>query len=204
MDLQRAWKKLETERLEQPLYIPLSGHPRKLHSRHPAIKMKNGLYISLAFTVAFLAVFVLLFFRYDPWLIKFFTGLMVGVYIFFGVYNFITLNRLNEQLKMAFAGSLKDSLVRIHSIIHQSIRYQERVALFIYPLSAIAGFLMGVGEHDNFEQNIQQPKMLMVLAVAIVIATPLCYWMARWMYKITYDKYLDQLKALIRDMEVEG
>jgi hypothetical protein len=42
---------------------------------------------------------------------------------------------------------------------------------------------------------------LIILAISIAVLTPACYFLAKWMYKVSYDKYLDQLKKLIDEMD---
>ncbi len=204
MDLQRAWKKLETERLEKPFDTPLSRHPKWLHSKHPAIKLQQGLKISLGFAVIFFVVFIGLFLRYDPWLIKLFIAIVLGSFSFFGIANYLTLQRVNRELNRALTDPLKESLERIHNIIYRSMRFQEIGAIFLYPFSAIAGYMMALGELDNFDDKIQQTKFLLPMIIAAIVCIPLCYWLTRWMYKVSYETYMDQLKVLIRDMETEG
>lgn len=201
MDLREVWKKLEHDRLEKPAQWSTDAHPEKSKSKHPALKLKKSLETTLGFSIVFLIFFIVLIFLFDHWLIKLFIGAVAGAYIFFSWYNYITLKELKLQLKQAFDTSLKASLEQIHKIVFQSIRFQEKAALFIYPFSVIAGYMMGLAQHDNFEQDIQETSVLVALAIAIVVLTPACYYLARWMYKVSYDKYLDQLKKLIHEMD---
>ncbi|WKZ59406.1 MAG: hypothetical protein QY309_16275 [Cyclobacteriaceae bacterium] len=201
MDLHETWKKLEHDRLEKPADWKPHEHPENCRSKHPALKLKKSLETTLGFSVVFLTLFIVLIFLFDHWLVKLFIGAVGGAYVFFSWYNYITLKELKLQLKQAFDTSLKTSLEQIHRIVFQSIRFQEKAALFIYPFSVIAGYTMGLSQHDNFEQDIQETSVLIALVIAIVILTPACYYLARWMYKVSYDKYLDQLKKLIHEMD---
>jgi hypothetical protein len=201
MDLREAWKKLEHDRLEKPAQWSADARPEKSKSKHPALKLKKSLETTLGFSVAFLIFFIVLIFLFDHWLLKLFIGTVTGAYVFFSWYNYITLKELKLQLKQAFDTSLKTSLEQIHRIVFQSIRFQEKAALFIYPFSVIAGYMMGLSQHDNFEQDIQETSVLVALAIAIVVLTPACYYLAKWMYKVSYDKYLDQLNKLIHEMD---
>jgi len=201
MDLHEAWKKLEHDRLEKPADWKPHEHLEKCRSKHPALKLKKSLETTLGFSVVFLALFIVLIFLFDHWLIKLFIGVVAGAYVFFSWYNYLTLKQLKLQLKQAFDSSLKTSLEQIHKIVFQSIRFQEKAALFIYPFSVIAGYMMGLSQHNNFEQDIQDAKVLLALLIAIVVLTPACYFLAKWMYKISYDKYLNQLKKLIDEMD---
>ncbi len=201
MDLHEAWKKLEEEHLEKPANWKTVEHPEKSRSKHPVIRLKKSLETTLVFAVVFLVLFIVLIFIFDPWLVKLFIGIIIGAYVFFTWYNYITYRDLNLQWQQAFEGSLKSALQNIHSIIYKSIRFQEKAALFIYPFSVMAGYMMGLSEYNNFEQDIQETRVLIALLIAIIILTPACYYLAKWMYKISYDKYLDQLKKLIEEMD---
>jgi hypothetical protein len=201
MDLHKTWKKLEHDRLEKPAQWRADVHPEKSKSKHPALKLKKSLETTLGFSIVFLVLFIALIFLFDHWLIKLFIGVVAGAYVFFTWYNYLTLKELKLQLVQAFDSSLKTSLEQIHRIVYQSIRFQEKAALFIYPFSVIAGYMMGLSQHNNFEQDIQDSTVLLALLIAIVVLTPACYFLAKWMYKISYDKYLNQLKKLIDEMD---
>ncbi|HRJ30707.1 MAG TPA: hypothetical protein PLV21_02135 [Cyclobacteriaceae bacterium] len=201
MDLNEAWKKLEAERLEKPAAWKAVDHPEKCRSRHPVIRLKKSQETTLVFSVIFLLVFVVLFFLFDPWLVKLFIGIIIGAYVFFTWYNYITYRNLKRQWQKAFEGSLKTALQNIHSIVYKSIRFQEKAALFIYPFSVAAGYMMGLAQHDNFESDIRDSRILLVLLIAAVTMTPVCYYLAKWMYKISYDKYLKQLQSLIDEID---
>jgi hypothetical protein len=201
MDLQKAWNKLEHDRLEKPAAWQLPRHPEKGRSRHPVIKLRNSLFLTLIFSVVFLFTFVVLIFLFDHWLVKFFIGTIIAAYVFFTVYNYRAYRAVKAQMANAFAGSLKSALQSIHDCVYRSIRFQEKAALFIYPFSVTAGFMMGLAEHNNFDEDIQNIKIIAALLIAILILTPLSYYAARWMYKITYDKYLDQIKKLSEELD---
>jgi hypothetical protein len=201
MDLHEAWKKLEHEQLEKPANLKAVFRPERGRSKHPALRLKKSLEITLGFSVIFLILFVALFFMFSPWLVKGMIGIIIAAYIFFTWYNFITLLKLKAQLQQAFETSLKVALQQMHDIVYQSIRFQEKAALFIYPFSVMAGYMMGLSEHNNFDQDIQDVRVLIALLIAIIILTPACYYLAKWMYKISYDKYLNQLRNLIAEMD---
>jgi hypothetical protein len=201
MDLHKAWKKLEEERLEKPAEWKAAEHPEKCRSRHPVIRLKKSLEITLIFAVVFLIIFIVLLFLFDPWLIKLFIGIIIGAYVFFTWYNYITYRKLKHQWQQAFEGSLKSALQNIHDNVFNSIRFQEKASLFIYPFSAIAGYMMGLSLHPNFEDNIRDTRIIVIMFIAAALLTPLCYFLAKWMYKVSYDKYLNLLQSLIDEID---
>ncbi|MFN3839576.1 MAG: hypothetical protein ACK4RF_02620 [Cyclobacteriaceae bacterium] len=200
MDLNKAWKKLE-EDLEKPANWNTPEHPEKSGSRHPVIRLKTNLEIALAYTVIFLLIFVVLMFLFDPWLIKLFIAIIISTYVFFAWHNYSIYRNLKSQWQQALEGSLKSALQNIYSVVHTSIRFQEKAALFIYPFSAIAGYMMGLSLHQNFEEDIHNTRIVVIMFITAAVLTPLCYYLARWLFRIYYDKYLNQLQSLIREME---
>lgn len=201
MDLREAWKKLEEEHLEKPSIWKAVEHPEKSRSKHPVIRLKKSLETTLVFAVVFLLMFVVLIFLFDPWLVKLFIGIVIGAYVFFTWYNYITYLNLKLQWQKALEGSLKAALQNIHSVVYKSIRFQEKASLFIYPFSAIAGFMMGLSIHQNFEEDIRDTRIIVIMFIVAAVLTPLCYYLAKWMYKISYDKYLNQLQSLIHEID---
>jgi hypothetical protein len=201
MNLREAWKKLEHEQLEKPAAWEPCLPGEGCRSKHPALVLKRFLGITVGFSLTFLIIFIILIFLFNHWLIKLFIALVAGSYFFFFIYNCITLNRVKLQLKQGFDVSLKTALAKIHDVVFQSLRLQEKAALFIYPLSTTAGFMVGLSSGGNFEEDIQDSTILIILAVSIAVLTPASYFLARWMYKVSYEKYLDQLKKLIDEMD---
>jgi hypothetical protein len=204
MNLQETWNKLNKEKLNVP------GNPLlpafKKHSRHPVQKLIRAFQMTLGFSVAFGLFFIALLFVFEPLIIRFFLGLLILAYFLAFVYNFKTYKKLQVQWDNLFDTSLKEAFHKIHHIAHSSIRFQEKVALYLYPISITGGFLMGLftGNNTQFERNVTNLHVLIILGVCMIIFTPVCYYLAKWMYKVSYDKYLQQLTSLVEGMDQEG
>ncbi len=85
------------------------------------------------------------------------------------------------------------------------IRTQIKVALFIYPISAAAGFMLGgvVGSSKAAEAFMQKTVIWIILLVVVIILTPLCYLLARWMLRYSFGKHLDTLQEKTNELEAE-
>jgi hypothetical protein len=81
------------------------------------------------------------------------------------------------------------------------LAFQHKCALFIYPICGTAGFLMGLSIEKDALTLIQKPFVIISLIVTLAIITPLAYWLARWMEKVSYRKYLNQLRDIIHQLE---
>lgn len=200
MELYEVWKKLEAEQLLKPIDWKEIKKPEDFHSRHPALKLQHSLKISMGFAISFILLFALLIPFFSPWEIKFLLSLVVAGYGFFLWINYRTYKQVTGMLGHALTHSVKDALQQIHTVVYRSIRFQEKSSVLFYPLSIVAGFLVGLflGAPEKFKQSLQEWNTLMLLVITILILTPLTYYAARWLYRHSYDKYLNELQALIR------
>jgi hypothetical protein len=197
MDLLEAWKKLETEKLEQP--VKGSVIPPK-RSKHPVQKLKTAYLQTTGFAAVFLLMFIYLFFQFDEPLVKGGLVLVILSYIFFFVINYSMYRKVNIELPVD--KSLKTALQHTYHFITDNIKFQERVALFIYPIAATSGFLMGgaLGS-NNINEMMQEKAVIILLIVLLIILTPICFYITRWLYKVSYGKCLIELKEKIDELE---
>lgn len=197
MDLREAWKALEIDKLQKPVLGAIDLHKT---SRHPIQKLKYLYKISTSFAIAFLAGFIALLFVFHEPIVRGSLSLVILSYVFFLMTNLSVYKKIKVELPMD--KSLKAVLTYTHDFISSNIRFQERVALFLYPVAGTAGFLMGgsVGSGD-IERMLREKVVIIILIVVLAILTPLCYFLAKWMYKISYGKSLVELKVLIEELE---
>jgi hypothetical protein len=78
-------------------------------------------------------------------------------------------------------------------------------AKFIYPFAAAAGFMVGgmVGAGKDIGVLFSKPVFALSLVGAMVVFTPIGIWISRKLFAMSYRKYLDQLKALITELQKE-
>jgi hypothetical protein len=197
MDLLEVWKKLETEKLEQP--VKGSVIPPK-RSKHPVQKLKTAYLQTTGFAAVFLLMFIYLFFQFDEPLVKGGLVLVILSYIFFFIINYSMYRKVNIELPID--KNLKTALQHTYHFINDNIKFQERVALFIYPIAATSGFLMGgaLGS-KNINEMMQEKAVIILLIVLLIILTPICFYITRWLYKVSYGKCLIELKEKIDELE---
>jgi hypothetical protein len=193
MDLQEVWKKLETETLEKPVTGSLE---LKKKSKHPIQKLKDAYLKTTGFAVFFLIGFMVMLFIFPSLLIKLLLTLVIIAYIFFFVVNYSMYRKINTNLPMD--QSLKDALQHTYDFITANILFQERVSIFIYPVAGATGFFIG-GSSDLEKMTSQ--KSLIILLITLIIITPVCFFVTRWFYKISYGKCLHELKERIAELE---
>jgi hypothetical protein len=197
MELGELWKKLDSDKLSKPVLGAV--HIQK-KSKHPVEKLKNAYLITTGFSVVTLIAFIVLFFLFDEWIVKVGLVFMIFSYVFFFATNFSMYRKVNIALPID--QSLKTALLHTYNFITENIRFQERVALFIYPFATASGFLMGGSEGSgNVMKMLEKKEVLIALVVSCVVLTPLAFYLTRWMYKVSYGKCLTELKARIEELE---
>lgn len=197
-DLQELWKDLERKKKwkELPSNLPftLSGK-----SKHPVQKLKWAFALGLAYIAFCEGIFIYLLFAFPQPLVRVFLFLVVLGYVFFFVVNLKVYNFIKKETD--FSLNLKQMLVSIHDKVSASLRFQRRAAIFIYPISASAGFLIGLATEANPTEVMQERAMIISMIITAVVLTPLAYWAARWMENVSYGRYLRQLNELIRNLD---
>ena len=197
MDLQQVWKKLEKDKLGKPV---LGAVEIRKKSKHPVQKLKNAYLYTTGFSLAFLIMFIVLFFVFSETVVKAGLALVIVSYIFFFAVNFSMYRKVNVVLPID--QNLKRALQHTYDFIKANIRFQEYAALFIYPIAAASGFLMGgaVGSGD-IEGMLQKKFVILSLISTAIVLTPIAFYLARWLYKLSYGKCLKELKELIDELE---
>ncbi|MFZ5973013.1 MAG: hypothetical protein ACOYXA_15605 [Bacteroidota bacterium] len=197
MELQQLWKKLEQDKLEVVKATALAEWPPR--SKHPVRKLEQGFLLALLFVVFFEGAFLYLFLQFEHPLVRSFLLLVILGYVFFFVVNYRVYRHIRKRLD--FSDNLYHTLTHIYQKVDTSLRFQRKAAIFIYPIAASAGFLMGFATEKDPSQIIEEPKQLLIMVVVSALLTPLGYWLARVMEKHSYGKYCTQLKELINQME---
>lgn len=197
MDLQKAWKKLEHDKLEKPVLG--SVHIVK-ESKHPVEKLKLAYLISALWSAVFLLVMGYLFFQFDQTLVRVGLGVtQMGLFLS-SVINFLMYKKIKAGLPID--RDLKNFLRYTYDSIRANIQFQERAALFFYPIAGMSGYFLGMAAAGTeVASTMQEPFYLCVLAITMVSVMPLGWFCTRWSYRISYDVWLKELKQRIDELE---
>lgn len=198
MNLQDVWKKLEQQKLE--VSKPARIFPWATTSKHPVEKLKRAYLTSAIFSIVFLACFVGLFFFFNEWIVQLGLVVTIVIYVLFSYFN-LTMYR-GIKADIPFDANLFSTLKHTYTFISDNIKFQERFALFVYPFAGAAGMLMGLAVGGgSAEKALNKWFVIVLLIVVPLLLTPLGYFLAKWMYKVWYGKFLGELKELIDEME---
>ena len=172
----------------------------KLHSKLPLHKLKKNLLMGLILAALITALYVALFYFIGIWQVH----IAVAVAILFNIYVGFDTWKLYTKINVTVSttSSLKEELQKNYSSFQRWWRIQERLGLFVYPIAATGGFILGgvEGSGKSVEAFLYNPKMLLVLGITLLILVPICYYGARWMFNFAYGKHLKRLKQLIDEL----
>lgn len=171
-----------------------------LHSKLPLKKLKKNLLMGIIWAALITAFYVTLFFFVPIWQVYVALAILSLFNILIAVDSWKLYKSINVNISTT--NSLKEELQKNYTGFQRWWRIQERLGLFVYPIVATGGFIMGGvwGSGKPVEAFLYNPKMLLILGVTILILVPLCYYGARWMFNYAYGKHLKKLKLLIDEL----
>lgn len=170
----------------------------KKDSCDPLIRLRKNLGIKLIWIAGFSLLFLLLIITTDklynrilisPLLLAY----AVGLTLIYGQYRMLGFVDKSQNMRYI----LKAYYYRITRIQ----QYELKVAVFLYPISITAGFVYGFSLKRSADEILTDIKILTILIITNLILIPLCYYLARWMDRKAYGRYLDQLKEDIDQLE---
>jgi hypothetical protein len=198
MDLKEAWKNLEKEKLNKPVAGTIEI-PR--HSKHPVSKLIQTFAAGLVFCVVFELIFVYMFFQVDQMIVKAGVIVVIVVYTFLFTLNLRALRRLRQLHNSD--GNVMHVLQGVREIVTRTINFQQKMSWGFFPVCVAAGFLLGISIKKDAATLIVQPLFYGTLLLTMAIVTPACYYLTRWMIKLSYGKYLNQIEDLIQQGKEE-
>jgi len=191
---------LNSEELELETFINNKCW-EKGQSVSPLAKLRRGLIINTIWGVfiSLLYVYILWAYRYPTVQVAILVVLAFTIWVIIGAYQILKETNNNQVADKPLLVLMK----QYHSSIERWMRIQQRMALFIYPISITGGFLLGgvIGSGLSPEAFLGQPYIWLALVICIAILVPASYYLAKWLFKITFGTDLKILQTLIGEME---
>jgi uncharacterized membrane protein YhdT len=169
----------------------------------PLVKLKRNLALHIGYAIAITLGYAWVIYYFPLWQVQACMLLLI-TFNLWGIVKSYDLYK-NINLEMSDANVLAELKKHYHAFSEWK-RQSLRAALWVYPFAAAGGFMLGgtVGSGKPVEVFMASPFILIALAIMIVILVPLGYWLAKWMTKVAFGKYVDQLKERIDELEREG
>ncbi|MFK7922607.1 MAG: hypothetical protein AB8H47_11660 [Bacteroidia bacterium] len=200
MDLRETWNELQQQSFEVNV-IEEGGFESMIHkeSTSPTTKLRKGVFKKMMFIVGFVIMFLAVMPFVEQTIVRILLLVLTLAYVIGGVILWQEYNLLKKDLPMD--GNLLDALRSYRDRIKTILKYEETIGLILYPISATLGFMWSFTQKHSVSEVFDKPFVWMTLVLTLVIMTPLCHWLARWMNKIAFGKHLDQLEENIEMLE---
>ncbi|MCO5948011.1 hypothetical protein [Mucilaginibacter flavidus] len=199
----KNWEQLE-DFVDQDLSILIDNAViPKMRSQNPLIKIRRNLLINLILGVLICCFYLILLFDLTYWEVR---GCLALVMLF-SLWALITAFIRYQNLNIAVLAdrSLLAELKSQREKIINWMKSQARVALFVYPVSAAGGFMLGgaIGSGKPVAGFMSKPLIWLIFVVVVAILVPLCHHLTKWMYRQSFGKHLDDLQRFISELENE-
>lgn len=198
-ELKEAWNELKTK--SQGLNLEIDQLKTAIHSASIGVveKLNNRLKSKMYYTLGGIALFIGLLFAAPNTITIVLISIILCAYVIGG----LILNKERKLIKeeIDLNNDLKSTLENFHFKVSRVLRYEELVGLTLYPISASAGFVIGLNVNGDIDEFFGDWKGWAILSAVIIILTPLCHWLAKWMNRMAFGKYLGQLEKNIEELK---
>jgi hypothetical protein len=203
MSLEQTWHKMnaaedaDLNALLQPAQLP------RFASKSPLVALKKKLLQGMILNGIIALCYIVIIITHPIWQV----WLSLGIVLLFSAWVFYHSLQLYRAIEVSVSSSnpLLPELKRHYDAITRWTRIQERVGLFVHPVAAAGGFLLGGiwASGKSVTQLMSNPFMLTALAITCVVLIPAGYYTARWTNRYYFGKHLAALKTMIQELEQE-
>ena len=198
-DLKEIWGTFQSEQgiSKEEIKQNLKAKSRGIISSLSA-KVKIKMYYALFFTIAFGILIPFVFPLASQILLSIiWVAYLVGTIALYQEYQVlrkgIDMNLDILSAHLAFCDRIK-----------KVIKYEEMVGLSLYPFSIAGGFFFGMQLASNNQPIMDQTMDWVILFVAVALLTILGNWLAKWMNRKAFGKYMEQLEEHIEALSNES
>jgi hypothetical protein len=201
-DLKQIWKDggNSADMLEKILQ---SRSFKKASEKSPLSILKRNLAIHLVYAVIITLAYAFIIYYFPYWQVQACMLLLI-VFNFWAMHTSYNLYK-GINLNVSEYNVLQDLKYHYHAFT-QWQKLSLRVALFVYPFALAGGFMLGgtIGSGKGVEEFMSKGPVLIALVISIIVLVPLSYLLAKWMTRVAFGKYVDQLKERIDELENEN
>lgn len=203
MSIEKIWSEINDPQDDDLTSLLRKSTFSNAASHSPLEKIKKSLVMNMTSAVLICLLYVAVIIYFRIWQVQ----LAMSVVLFFSLWALYTAFQQYRQLNTAVSSSspLLVEMKRHYESITRWMNVQQRVALFIYPVSAAGGFMLGgvLGSGKPVSYFMGKPMILLTLVICIIVLVPACYFLAKWMFNYSFGKHLKTLKQNIDALEEE-
>lgn len=201
-ELKEIWQQEPTggDLLEQMLQ---SKNFRHGNIQAPLARLKRNLAIHIGYAVIITIGYVLITWYFTFWQVQASMLLLIA----FNLWAIIKSYDLYRKIDLNLTGTNVLFELKKHYLAFIEWEKQStRAGLMIYPFAAAGGFMLGgaVGSGKSPEIWLSDYRILIIMGIVILLLVPIGYFAAKWMTKVAFGRYVEQLKERINELEAEG
>jgi hypothetical protein len=203
MSIEKKWGETGDPMDDDLSSLLQTGKLSKLTSHNPLEKIRKNLLINMIWGILICGLYVWLIFNFHFWQVQL-AVIIVLLFSLWAVYTAFQQYK-NMETTISNSSSLLVEMKRHYQSITDWMHLQQRVALFIYPVSAAGGFMLGgaSGSGKPIAVLMSKPVFLIALLIALAVLVPACHFLTKWLFKISFGKHLKALKMNIEALEEE-
>lgn len=194
MNLGEQWKDLNGGDADLAALIG-KGVPSR-PSIDPIERIKRNLRLNAIFGIVIALAYVVLMFRFPVWQVL----VSIGIVFFFTVWAVTRgLIMYRDMRHHNLNNSLLEEMERHYTAITSWDSMQQKLGMFVYPVAAAGGFMVGgaLGSGKPIDIVMSKPIMVYSMIIMAAILVPIGLKVAKWMSRKAFGQYADQLKANI-------
>jgi hypothetical protein len=198
LDLKKEWEKLDKDKFSGEINKSLETVPE--FSSMPLEKLKSHLKLGIIYVSIFIPVYLILLFTFEGLLLK--TCLVVVLLSL--IWAFVTYRKLYLELSSSTPDinkGMKEMLRSLHLKISSTLKKQEKLQLIIYPFSILGGVLLGLTYLEKMDIYLSTSKDWIILALIILMLSPIFYWISKLLNQRIFGAYLHQLEIEIDEFD---
>jgi len=202
MNIGEQWKDMDGQQDDGLSALLKMKGISKRPSKDPLEKIKINLIINAGWGFLISGLYIFILIRFPLWQII----VCLGIVLLFTLWASIKALQLYKNILVNTPGnSLLQQMEEHYNRILHWVKIQQFVGLIIYPVSAAGGFMLGgfLGSGKPINVFMQKPIMIVALLIAIAILVPCCFYLAKWMSRKSFGRYLDTLKQNIEALKKE-
>lgn len=162
-------------------------------------KLRKNVKYKLGYAIGFSAVFGGIIPFAFPLASQVLLTVMFVAYLVGAVLLYQELQILKKGLNMD--QDIRHGLIEYRDRIKRVLKYEESTALALYPVSVSGGFFLGMQLVDRDAEIMTETFHWVVLILTIVLFTIGGNWLAKWMNRKAFGKYLDGLDETISELD---
>lgn len=201
MSLEKMWDKINEQEDDSLASLLQEKALPKFTSQSPLLKIKKRLLQSWILSLITCLVYIVIIITNPIWQVQTAIGIVLLFSLWATAQSFKHYKSIDDTISSS--NPLLAELKRHHQSIMKWMHVQQKVALFLYPIAAMGGFMLGGvwGSGKPVEVFLSKPIVLVALVICCVVLMILSHYLARWLCKVSFGKHLDALQQMIRELE---